>query len=71
MKKIMQLVTIGLAAYNLYTVVNDFLETDTGKKVKKKVKKKVTPYVKDAIKKGKEVVDEVKEATKTSLRGTD
>lgn len=51
MKKIVQALYVGIAAYNLYIAVDKFLETPQGKSLKKKAK--------PVIKKAKEKIDEV------------
>lgn len=55
MRKVIQIVSIGIAAYNLYVLVDDFLKTPTGQKVKGKVQ----PYVEDAVEQAKDLASKV------------
>ena len=62
MKRFLQILSIGIAAYNLYVVVNDFLETPAGEKVKEKISEyveKAKPYVEEASDYASELVGKV------------
>lgn len=54
MKKAVQLLSIGLAVYNLYLMVDDFLETPTGQKVKDKA----LEYTEKGFEKAKEILND-------------
>lgn len=55
MRKVLQVITIGIAAYNLYVLVDDFLKTPAGERVKEKVE----PYVTGAVEQAKDFADKV------------
>lgn len=59
MRKAIQLISIGIAAYNLYYMVNEFMDTTAGKNFKRKAVKYAEPYVEQAKEKFAEVAEKV------------
>jgi hypothetical protein len=61
MKKAIQLVSIALAAYNLYILVNDFLDTPMGQDLKNKAIQYGEPYYEQAKDFAEKVMDKLED----------
>lgn len=59
MKKAIQMVSIALAAYNLYILVNDFLQTPQGQQLKNTAMDYAEPYIEKAKDVAEQVMDRV------------
>jgi hypothetical protein len=59
MRKAIQIISIGIAAYNLYVLVDDFLKTPQGQQFKNKAIDYAEPYVEQAKDFAEKVMDRV------------